>query len=129
MKKLILSLLSIVLLGSMSSCGFYSHLTGNQNQNQTSVVLKEANYRIVENISSEVSQTYIFGMGGLRKRALKENAIDKMLNEARQKNPELMSGSKAVINITTSENVRIIIPPIYIKRTIMAHGTVIEFTK
>ena len=128
MKKLILSLLSIVLLGSMSSCGFYSHLTGNQNQNQTSVVLKEANYRIVENISSEVSQTYIFGMGGLRKQALRENAIDKMLNEARQKNPGLMSGSKAIINITTSENVRMI-TPIYIKRTIMAHGAVIEFTK
>lgn len=128
MKKLILSLLSIVLLGSMSSCGFYSHLTGNQNQNQTSVVLKEANYRIVENISSEVSQTYILGIGGLRKQALKENAIDKMLNEAQQKNPELMSGSKAVINITTSETIRII-TPIYIKRTIMAHGTVIEFTK
>ncbi len=51
-----------------------------------------------------------------------------MMKEARQNNPELMTGSKAVINVSVHENVKMI-TPLFVKRTITAHGTVIEFTK
>ena len=39
-----------------------------------------------------------------------------------------MSGSKAVINVSVNENVKII-TPLFVKRTVTAHGTIIEFTK
>lgn len=91
-------------------------------------MLNEANFRFVGNVSGEVSQTYVLGFGGLRRSALRNNAVDKMMQEAREKNPEMMSGSKAVINISVNENVKII-TPLFIKRTVTAHGTIIEFTK
>lgn len=113
---------------ALPGCGVYGNMTSNQNQNQTSVVLNEANFKFVGNVSGEVSQTYVLGFGGLRRSALRNNAVDKMMQEAREKNPGLMSGSKAVINVSVNENVKII-TPLFIKRTVTAHGTIIEFTK
>ena len=112
----------------LSSCGTYGNMTSNQNQNQTSVVLSEANYKYVGNVSGEVSQIYVLGFGGLRRSALRNNAVDQMMKKASQNNPELMTGSKAVINVSVHESVKMI-TPLFVKRTITAHGTVIEFIK
>lgn len=127
MKKII-AVAGLTALLVLSSCGTYGNMTSNQNQNQTSVVLSEANYKYVGNVSGEVSQIYVLGFGGLRRSALRNNAVDQMMKEASQNNPELMTGSKAVINVSVHESVKMI-TPLFVKRTITAHGTVIEFIK
>ena len=127
MKKIITGAALCAVL-ALPGCGVYGNMTSNQNQNQTSVVLNEANFKFVGNVSGVVSQTYVLGFGGLRRSALRNNAVDKMMQEAREKNPGLMSGSKAVINVSVNENVKII-TPLFVKRTVTVHGTIIEFTK
>ena len=107
----------------LTSCGTSSHLSHNQNQNQTSVVLNQANYKVVETVSAKVTQIYVFGMGGITAKALRESALSKMMNSA-----NLNGGSKAVINTNVQETVKMI-TPIYMERTVTASGTIVEFTK
>ncbi len=126
--KYITKYISFTLLLGLTSCGLYGNLTSNQNQNQTSVVLSEANFKYIGTVSGEVSQTYILGFGGIRPKALKDNAIDKMMREARRNNPDLMTGSKAITNISVEQSIKMI-TPFYVKCTVTAHGTIIEFTK
>ena len=63
---------------------------------ETKVVLSESNYHIVKEVSGEWSATYVFGIGGLSKKALNNNAISEMY-----KNAELQ-GNQQIINITTA---------------------------
>lgn len=106
----------------LSSCGTQSPMTGNLNQTQTSVVMSNANYKIVGSVSETVKQKYVLGMGGLSVKALKESAQSKMINKAN------LTGSQAIINTNVQSTVKMF-TPIYIERTVTAYGTIIEFTK
>ena len=108
---------------TLSGCGLANNLTTNQNQNQTSVVLSQNNYRIIGTASGEVTGKYILGFGNIRKKALKDNAINEMM-----KNANLDGGSKAVTNITVKSSVKMI-TPVYVEVTMTATGNIIEFTK
>ena len=87
---------------------------------ETKVILSESNYNIVKEVSGEWSATYIFGIGGLSKKALRNNAVSEMY-----KNAEL-KGNQQIINITTTHSVESW-ALIYTKVRATAHGYVIEF--
>lgn len=108
---------------TFSSCGISSNLTSNQNQNQTSVVLSQNNYKVLGKVSAEVTGRYILGFGNIRKKALKDNAIDEMMKSA-----NLEGGAKAVTNITVKSSIKMI-TPFYMEVSMIATGNVIEFTK
>ena len=122
MKKVLLASAIIASVLNLSSCGLSRNLTTNQNQNQTSVVLSQKNYKIVGKVSGSVSGTYIIGMGSLRKKALRNNAIDEMIKNAGLK------GSQAIVNTTVKQSVKMI-TPFYAQVNVTATGNIIEFTK
>ena len=120
MKKVFFVLAAAVVAVMVSSCGIVSNTTSNVNAVQTEVVLSQPNYSVVNSVSAEASQTYIFGIGGLSKAALEQNAVAQLAEKAS------LSGSQAIINVATHTSVKMI-TPIYVKRTVVARGTVVEF--
>lgn len=102
-----------------TGCGVPFWSTENQNQNQTQVVLSDNNFRIVKTVQAEVHCTYVFGIGGLSKKALMSNAISELTKKADLK------GSQALINITTKTHNKWII--VWARCSMVAQGTVIEF--
>ena len=116
-KYFIIAIVSLIL----TSCGLTSNLSQNINENQTSVVLSQANFHVVKTVQAKVSATYIFGLGGLSKKALKNNAIAELTKEAR------LTGSQALINITVKSAVKTVL--FWSQNTFYAEATVIEFDK
>ena len=122
MKKFLIKVVMAVAAVIMfASCGVSSHLTANANLNQTNVVLSQKNFHVVKTVEAEVSATYIFGIGGLRQQALKDNAIAKLTENAG------LTGSQALVNITFKSSSKMIL--CYNKVTCYAEATVIEFDK
>jgi hypothetical protein len=112
----------IILALSLVSCGINSHLSYNQNNQQTNVVLSENNYKVIAKVKGEATATYILGFGGLRNRALVEMAKANMLDKA-----DILGKARAIINVTSEEHITGIIPPIYVKRRVIVSAHVIEF--
>ena len=121
MKKILLASVVAACVLGLSSCGISQNLTSNQNQNQTSVVLSQNNYRIIGTASGEVTGRYVFGLGNIRKQALRANAIDEMTKNAK------LNGSQAIVNTTVKQSVKMI-TPIYVEVTVTATGNIVEFT-
>lgn len=119
MKKNILASIAIVATLSLSSCGM-THTTSN-NINQTQVMLKEKNFRVLGQVYGEVKATYILGLGGIRRRALRANAIDEMTRNAQ------LTGSQTLVNVTTHTSWKGIFPFFYQQVVCDATATVIEF--
>lgn len=118
--KPIIVLASIILF---TSCGINSSLILNHNQTSTQVHLSSNNFKVIDKISGNAQVEYIFGIGGLRKKQLYENAYSDMLSKA-----NLLNSSKAIINIVTEEHFGGV-PPFYYKRTVTVTANVIEFIK
>ena len=103
----------------LASCGVTSNLTLNANQNQTNVVLSQKNFHVVKTVEAEVSATYFFGLGGISKKALQNNAVAELTKKAN------LSGSQALVNITVKNSSTLLL---FIGRTTYyAEATVIEF--
>ena len=68
MKHLSLLVTSVLLLLFASGCGVSSYMTQNQNQNQTNVVLSDNNYKVVKTVEATITNSYVFGIGGLSKK-------------------------------------------------------------
>lgn len=107
---------------ALSSCSITNNATSNLNQVQTSVVLSQNNYKVIGTVSGESKQCYIFGIGGLSKKSLKESAMSNMF-----KNADLRDGSRAIINVNVVYKNQYY--PFWWKAKAIATGTVIEFTK
>lgn len=122
MKKLTLSLITISLVLFATSCGVNSALVVNHNQNSTQVHLSENNYKIVEKVVGSSEVEYVLFFGGMNKKHLYENAYSNMVNTAN------LSGSKALINVLTEEQLSGV-PPFYYKRTVTVSAHIIEFIK
>ena len=103
----------------VTSCSVSSYMTSNVNNNVTNVVLQEDNYHIVKHVYAEVSQTYVFGIGGLSPKALRGNAVAELVENAQ------LEGSQALINVTVKEDLQNVL--VWSKRTARATGIVIEF--
>ena len=113
----------IVAMVVMSSCGVNHAAFLNQNQNSTQVHLAGNNYTIVEKVTGSAEVNYVLFFGGVKKRQLYENAYSDMIGKA-----NLMTGSKALVNIVTEEQFGGA-PPFYTKRTITVSANVIEFNR
>jgi hypothetical protein len=116
---LVTSLFTVILL---SGCGINSGLINQFNVHgaNTNVILQENNFKVVGTVSGGAKDTYILGFGGLTRDLVstaKQNMID---------NAELDGTSRAVINVTIEEHHALFV--ILVEKTIIAHGTVIEFT-
>ncbi len=114
---LFLILIGITLL---AGCAGTHSLTMSPIANAPSVDLSQNNFRVVKYVEASASCTYVFGIGGLSQKALRQNAVADMMLKANLK------GSQAVINIVTKVS-RKIITPFYIKTTMRVQGTVVEF--
>ena len=115
--RLLVAVASILLL---TGCTGVHTLTKTDIANSPTVELKQNNFHVVKHVSSSASATYVFGIGGLSKKALKQNAVADMISKAN------LEGSQVVINVTTKVS-RKIYTPIFVKEIVTAYGTVVEF--
>lgn len=118
-KNIILCAVAIAAL-SLTSCAAGVTATTSNNVTETKVVLSEKNFKVVGQATGEAKATYVFGMGGLRKKALRNNAINEMSKNAN------LSGAQTLTNITTHESWKVI-TPFYFQRTCMATANIVEF--
>lgn len=116
LSKVVMAVAAVLLL---ASCGVSQNLTFNSNLNQTNVVLSQKNFHVVKTVSAEVSSTYVFGIGGLSKKALQDNAVAELTKKAN------LTGSQALVNVTVKNSGKLIL--CYSKFTCHAEATVIEF--
>lgn len=100
--------------------GIHTMSTGNYMANSPTVELSQNNFHVVKQVSSSATCTYICGVGGLSNKALKQNAVADMITKAN------LTGSQTIINITTKVS-RTMITFFYIRVTVIAQGTVVEF--
>jgi len=127
MKKLIFSKRSalytaiLIAVVFLSGCGINSGIMNQYSVNgaNTNVVLQKNNFKVIENVSGEATDTYWFFIGGF-KQTLVAKAKQNMIEKAK-----LEGTSKAIINVTLEEHNKLMF--IYVKRTVIVHGTVIEF--
>ncbi len=120
-----IKILSIIFLTSflLTSCGIHSGMVANLNNTTTNVDLNKNNFKVIEKVSGNSTATYVFGIGGLSKKALIEKAKVKMLENA-----NLIGSSKAIINLTTESHMTIVYP-FFLRRTITVSGHIVEFTQ
>lgn len=116
--KIVMAVAAIILF---ASCGISSSMTSNANLNQTNVVLSQNNFHVVKTVQASVSSTYLFGIGGLGKKALYNNAVAELTKQAN------LTGSQALVNVTVKSSVQAFL--FYAKHTYTAEATVIEFDK
>lgn len=105
---------------SLGSCGIVSPVSNNLTD--TRVLLNQSNFKVIGQAEGESSATYIFGIGGMSTKALKNNAINEMSKNANLK------GSQTLTNITTQTSIKTILG-VYTKVTYTATANVVEFTK
>ena len=89
---------------------------------QTQVVLNQANYEVVGTATGECTQVYIIGIGGMSKKSMSESAMSEMYQNAN------LVGSRAIINANVQYKYSTILG-VYTKITAIANGTIIEFKK
>ena len=121
-KKLLITF-SILLL--VNNCGlmpegYLGHSTNTQ------VILSEANYKIINSVRGDATATFILGVGPSNNR-LYSRAKKDMLENA-----NLAGGgnkSRALINITTDEQIRFVwfYIPFWFSKTVYITADVIEF--
>lgn len=105
-----------------SSCGINTSMVQSANLNHTEVNLEKANFVVVDHVTGKDSATYILGIGGLINRSTLQNAHADMMQSA-----NLKGKARAVINVTHEVHITNVLAPIFVKKTVFVHGTVIEF--
>ena len=120
MKKLFLICAVSFIVLCLVSCGVASSIP--LSITETKVMLAENNFKVIGQAYGEASATYICGIGGLSKKALKNNAINEMSKNAN------LTGAQTLTNITTNMSIKMI-TPLYMNITYTATANIIEFTK
>ena len=118
MKKIFILLIGSALL--LSGCSLHNGLTLNLNNHNTEVILSENNFRVIESVQGESEAMFIFGIGGLSKKAMIAEARSKMLANA-----NIVGSSKAVINETVEVTHTFF--PFVRKYTVTVSGFIVEF--
>tara|TARA_B100000959_G_C14531758_1_gene439842 strand:+ start:129 stop:485 length:357 start_codon:yes stop_codon:yes gene_type:complete len=118
MKKLIIVSL-LLLYGCGSTVGYLGH-----NVN-TSVVLSQANYKVIGTEKGSASASWILGFGPTNSELFSSAKAD-LLSKA---NLGENNKSQAIINITTDIKFGMFLPPIFISKTVYISADIIEFTK
>ena len=114
----------VLVLGSLMLTGCAAHLLSvtNNNLTQTETVLTQKNFKVIGQAEGKAVATYICGIGGLSKKAIRANAIAELYKAANLK------GSQTIINVTIKETLGGVVP-FWVKHYYTATGTVIEFTE
>jgi hypothetical protein len=120
MKRILYLSLAVICL-IVTGCGINSSNYPNSNAN-TNVVIQDGQFRYLRKVQGECEQLYVFGIGGLSKNSIVNNAIQDMYDKANLKDGQV------IINITTTVGTQIYFPLICSKKRAYAYGTVIEFT-
>ncbi len=120
MRKLLFLLIGITFL--FSSCAVHSGLTTNLNNHTTEVVLSKKNFKVIESVQGEAQAMYVFGIGGLSKKAMIAKAKANMLSKA-----NIVGGSKAIINETVE--IKHSFFPIVRLYKVTVSGHIVEFTE
>ncbi|MFP4526367.1 MAG: DUF6567 family protein [Bacteroidales bacterium] len=120
MKKLTILLIGTIFL--FSSCAVHDGLTRNQNNHTTEVVLAKKNFKVTESVQGESQAMFVFGIGGLSKKAMVAEARANMLSKA-----NIVGSSKAIINETVE--VKHSLFPIVRLYTVTVSGHIVEFTE
>lgn len=110
-------------LALLSSCGINSNLVNHLTLygNNTQVVLQDANYRVVGQVTGTASDLYVLGMGGF-----KANLVEQAKQDMNKK-AELDGKARAIINVGLERHRGNYLLAKTI--TVTMTGTVIEFTK
>jgi hypothetical protein len=120
MKKLLSRIaMAVAAVLLLAGCGISQNLTSNANLNQTNVVLSQKNFHVVKTVEAETSATYVFGIGGMSKKALYNNAVAELTKKAD------LTGSQALVNVTVKSSAKLAV--VFGKVTYRAEATVIEF--
>lgn len=96
-------------------------MISNYNVAQTTLHLSRENFRVVGNVEGSAHATYVFGIGGVSRRAVRENAIADMYRNAH------LTGAQAVTNVTTTVKTRFYL--FWWEHDFIASGQIIEFTE
>ena len=104
----------------LSSCALKS--TNSSNITETKVILSENNFKVVGQAYGESSSTYVFGIGGLSRKSLRNNAISEMSKNAK------LTGAQTLTNITTHSTIKMV-TPIFMRVTYSDTSNIVEFTK
>jgi len=120
MKKIFFILIGITFL--FSSCGIHSGLTTNSNNHTTEVVLSKKNFKVIESVQGESEALYVFGIGGISKKAMIAEARANMFKKA-----NIVGSSKAIINETFEIKYSLFLLVGKYKVTVTGH--IIEFTE
>ena len=123
MKRLSFSLLFLTGLVFLNSCGINYANVVNHNQNATQVHLASNNFKVVDKVSGTAEVSYVLIFGGVNRKQLYKNAYTEMINST-----NLVSGSKALVNVLSEEHLGGV-PPFYYTRTVTVSANVIEFVK
>lgn len=121
MKKIFLT--AIIAITTLTGCSSFRPSVYNITQSQTQVVLSEANFVTVGRVSGTVTARYIFGMGGLMRKGLAGDAVNKMYDEADLK------GSQIIVDKHIEFKTNNFIPGVWGSIKATATGTIIEFKK
>ena len=106
----------------LTGCAAHLLSVTNNNLTQTETVLTQKNFKVVGQVEGAATATYVCGIGGLSKKAVRANAVSEMFKAAK------LAGSQTIINITVKQTVGGVLP-FWVKETYTATGTVIEFTE
>ena len=123
-KYLFMCCLSAILFSScgvatgLNTTGYVSYVP-----THTEVRLVDNNFKVVGLAKGEWSATYVFGIGGLSNKSLMNSAISDMYEKAN------LTGSQTIINVTSAVSTKAIVWGIYMQRTAVVTGTIIEFTE
>jgi uncharacterized protein YbjQ (UPF0145 family) len=118
-KFFLLAVLSAVLF---TGCAGLHTLTETPIANSPVVTLDQDNFHVVKHVEASAVTKRIMGIGGLSKRAMRQNAVADMMKAAQ------LTGSQAVVNVTTKVSTAVW-TPFYVKTVVTAYGTVVEFDK
>ena len=116
--KIVMAVAAVLLF---TGCGLNMNVVNNHNLNQTNVVLSQSNFHVVKTVETEVSASYVFGIGGLSRRSLHDNAVAELTKKAE------LTGSQALVNVTVHDSAKFLL--VFTKITCNAKATVIEFDK
>ena len=109
----------------MSSCiGLHNTgLTGNSKVYETRVELNKKNFKVIARVKGESRATYVFGIGGVSKNALVEEARADMLSKA-----DIIGGARAIINETVETKLTSYFG-VVLEKKIIVSASIIEFTE